>query len=71
MITTVCKCDGCGKIIEGRNERYRICKVILESDKYTDATGEIDCNSIELDFCEKCARQLLQILNKLVKEAEK
>ena len=67
---TVVKCDGCGKYLERPSQRFRLYKVILVSDKFTDAAGEIDCNEIALDFCEMCAHRLLQTLERIARRLE-
>lgn len=70
MSEIICfKCNGCGAIIESSKDRYRIS---LAGEKYYIGPGNSDYgqNIKELDFCEKCARNIKSSLEKIAKNME-
>ncbi|RLG16711.1 hypothetical protein DRN69_00055 [Candidatus Pacearchaeota archaeon] len=48
-------CDGCGKVIEDVSKCY---KLNLETNKFWDGV-ESRYNLIQLDFCPKCAMEII------------
>ena len=60
MKVEVYKCDGCKKELVGK-DRY---KMKLETDRFWDGV-DMDTRSINLDFCEQCAKRIKQVLEKI------
>ena len=57
-------CDGCGKIIEKRSERY---KLYLKSDRFWNGIENVE-NVLALDFCYACALKIKETLERIAKE---
>lgn len=68
---TVIVCDSCGQIIRRNADIYQLDRVeiggrvILKSERYTDAAGSSDYNLVRLDFCPRCAQRLLDALERV------
>ena len=60
------KCDGCGELIDSDRDRY---KIILAGEKYYTGPGSSDYgqNLKELDFCERCAKNIKTSLENISK----
>lgn len=61
MEIKVWKCDGCGKLLEKREDVYPL---VLQSLPYK-VCGEDETNEIPLHFCESCARNLIKTVRML------
>jgi len=60
-------CDGCGRVIESRKDRFKLC---LTSDKFWNVV-EMDWLTEEFDFCPACARNIKETLEKIARKLEK
>ncbi len=58
-------CDNCGdELVEKRNT-YHIDKIVLASERFTDAAGDRDTNVKGIELCEKCADRVVDSLEKI------
>lgn len=62
MKVEVWKCNGCGRLIEKRSEVYGISLHSLPFYVLGDPECEREMKKIELHFCGKCAKNLLNTL---------
>jgi hypothetical protein len=60
-------CDCCKEEITPE-DTYKITKVIMETDRFTDAAGSRDYNQINLELCTNCAERLVQSLEKIIEK---
>jgi len=60
-------CDGCGKIIESVENRF---KFYLKTDEFWNGV-ETDYFMKEFDFCPACARNIKETLEKIARKLEK
>lgn len=61
---TIVVCDGCGKELKSKQEKYKLC---LKTDRFWDGV-EYDYLLVNLEFCQRCA---LDIKTTLIKIANK
>ena len=55
-------CDSCGKKLTKSKEVFHL---ILKSENFVDAAGDIDNRIKELDLCEQCANNIVLSLEKI------
>jgi hypothetical protein len=62
-IKTITVCDGCERELKERKEMYYL---DFNTDAFLDGAGDTDYNSINLVFCEKCAKNIKTSLEIIV-----
>lgn len=62
-IKTLIVCDGCDKELKNKSERYYL---YFRTDSFLDAAGDIDYNTIDLVFCEHCAKHIKSTFEKIL-----
>lgn len=56
---TVYECDKCGKTIENAKNRYELDRIRLKTvNKVWNGGHRSEYRTIDLDFCEKCAKDI-------------
>lgn len=61
----VWKCDGCGKLIEKKSDVYVLNLKSLPFKVTGDPEARDETNTIELHFCQKCAKNIMESLKKI------
>jgi len=59
-------CDGCGYELKDTKDIYHI---VLKTDEYNDSI-EMTHNIEQLEFCQLCAREIKQTLNRIAERLE-
>ena len=60
-------CDGCGEELKKDKDKYYIC---LNSGGFLSGAGDRTCNTINLDFCENCAKHIKCTLDNILAKYE-
>ena len=59
------KCDGCGKLIEKKSDVYVLNLKSLPFKVMGDPEAKDEINTIELHFCQKCAKNIIESLRRI------
>ena len=58
-------CDGCERELKKDKECFNL---VLKSGDFIDGAGSRDFDPIAHDFCEHCAKDIINVLKRLVKK---
>jgi len=65
VVVKVWKCDSCGKLIEKKSDVYVLNLKSLPFKVLGDPEARDEVNTIELHFCQKCAKDVTESLRKI------
>ena len=64
-VVKVWKCDSCGKLIEKKSDVYVLNLKSLPFKVTGDPEARDEVNTVELHFCQKCAKNIIESLRKI------